>query len=135
VVKILKFFDSDPGYAMEKKFGSGINIPDPQHCTPEADLCCRLRPWRTRVTRRSPSAAPRPLKRPAQQRLSSQPPSWRRPSPGSLWTSPRRPLMVSIVRMRIFECHLRCCESGSVIFNYGSGTRFSESFYLNLCRG
>jgi hypothetical protein len=43
-VKILKFFDADPG---EKKFGmetsqirdgkksdpgSGINIPDPQHC-------------------------------------------------------------------------------------------------------
>jgi hypothetical protein len=38
LVKILKFFDadpkswivSDPGW---KKFGSGINIPDPQHCT------------------------------------------------------------------------------------------------------
>jgi hypothetical protein len=33
-VKILKFFDSDadpdPGSGMEK-FGSGINIPDPQH--------------------------------------------------------------------------------------------------------
>jgi hypothetical protein len=28
LVKILKFFDADPGY---KKFGSGINIPDPQH--------------------------------------------------------------------------------------------------------
>jgi hypothetical protein len=28
-VKILKFFDVDPGW---KKFGSGINIPDPQHC-------------------------------------------------------------------------------------------------------
>ncbi len=27
-VKILKFFDADPGL---KKFGSGINIPDPQH--------------------------------------------------------------------------------------------------------
>jgi hypothetical protein len=27
-VKILKFFDADPGW---KKFGSGINIPDPQH--------------------------------------------------------------------------------------------------------
>jgi hypothetical protein len=26
---ILKFFDADPGW---KKFGSGINIPDPQHC-------------------------------------------------------------------------------------------------------
>jgi hypothetical protein len=25
-VKILKFFDADPGW---KKFGSGINIPDP----------------------------------------------------------------------------------------------------------
>jgi hypothetical protein len=30
-VKILKFFDADPGW---KKFGSGINIPDPQHCIP-----------------------------------------------------------------------------------------------------
>jgi hypothetical protein len=35
-VKILKFFDADPGYkkfgsGMEK-FGSGINIPVPQHC-------------------------------------------------------------------------------------------------------
>jgi hypothetical protein len=28
-VKILKFFDADPGW---KKLGSGINIPDPQHC-------------------------------------------------------------------------------------------------------
>ncbi len=27
-VKILKFFDVDPGW---KKFGSGINIPDPRH--------------------------------------------------------------------------------------------------------
>jgi hypothetical protein len=27
-VKILKFFDADPGW---KKFGSGKNIPDPQH--------------------------------------------------------------------------------------------------------
>jgi hypothetical protein len=27
--KILKFFDADPGW---KKFGSGINIPDPQDC-------------------------------------------------------------------------------------------------------
>ncbi len=27
-VKILKFCDADPGW---KKFGSGINIPDPQH--------------------------------------------------------------------------------------------------------
>ncbi len=37
-VKILKFFDEDPGYGMAKnsdpgwkKFGSGINIPYPQH--------------------------------------------------------------------------------------------------------
>jgi hypothetical protein len=30
-VKILDFFDVDPGSGMEK-FGSGINIPDPQHC-------------------------------------------------------------------------------------------------------
>jgi hypothetical protein len=28
-VKILKFFDADPGW---KKFGSGRDIPDPQHC-------------------------------------------------------------------------------------------------------
>jgi hypothetical protein len=27
-VKMLKFFDADPGW---KKFGFGINIPDPQH--------------------------------------------------------------------------------------------------------
>jgi hypothetical protein len=27
-VKMLKFFVADPGW---KKFGSGINIPDPQH--------------------------------------------------------------------------------------------------------
>jgi hypothetical protein len=27
-VKLLKFFGADPGW---KKFGSGINIPDPQH--------------------------------------------------------------------------------------------------------
>jgi hypothetical protein len=40
LVKILKFFDADSGSGMEKirirdlgwkKFGSGINIPDPQH--------------------------------------------------------------------------------------------------------
>ncbi len=40
-VKILKFFDENPGYGMEKilirdqgwkKFGCGINIPDPQQC-------------------------------------------------------------------------------------------------------
>jgi hypothetical protein len=36
-VKILKFFDADPGSGMEnfgsgmEKFGSGINIPHPQH--------------------------------------------------------------------------------------------------------
>jgi hypothetical protein len=47
-VKILKFFDADPGSGMEKnrtrdpgwkKFRSGINIPDPQHWLP---LCCKL---------------------------------------------------------------------------------------------
>jgi hypothetical protein len=27
-VIIFKFFDADPGW---KKFGSGINIPDPEH--------------------------------------------------------------------------------------------------------
>jgi hypothetical protein len=43
LAKILKSFDADPGSGMEKyesgirdlgwkKFGSGINIPDPQHC-------------------------------------------------------------------------------------------------------
>jgi hypothetical protein len=41
-VKILKFFDEDPGSGMEtvgiqdpgwKKVGSGINIPDPPHCS------------------------------------------------------------------------------------------------------
>jgi hypothetical protein len=37
-VKILKFFDADPGSGMETvqirdgKVGSGINIQDPQHC-------------------------------------------------------------------------------------------------------
>jgi hypothetical protein len=40
-VKILKFFDADPGSGMEKFRirdgkntgpGVGINIPDPQHC-------------------------------------------------------------------------------------------------------
>jgi hypothetical protein len=44
-VKILKFFDEDPGSGMEtvrirdpgsgmekSRIGSGINIPDPQHC-------------------------------------------------------------------------------------------------------
>jgi hypothetical protein len=40
-VKILKFFDADPGSGMEKfrirhgkntDPGFGINIPDPQHC-------------------------------------------------------------------------------------------------------
>ncbi len=45
-VKIFKFFDADPGSGMEtvrirdgKKSdpGSGINIPDPQHC-PLGDL-------------------------------------------------------------------------------------------------
>ncbi len=30
-LKILKFFDADPGSGMEK-FGSGMFIPDPQHC-------------------------------------------------------------------------------------------------------
>jgi hypothetical protein len=30
--KILTFFDADPGW---KKVGSGINIPDPQHCQDE----------------------------------------------------------------------------------------------------
>jgi hypothetical protein len=32
-VKIIKFFDADPGSRMEKNSdpGSGINIPDPQH--------------------------------------------------------------------------------------------------------
>ncbi len=41
MVKILKFFDADPDSGLGifltldpgwKKFGSGINIPDPQHC-------------------------------------------------------------------------------------------------------
>jgi hypothetical protein len=37
-VKVFKFFDADPGWkkfgsGMEKvRSGSGINIPDPQHC-------------------------------------------------------------------------------------------------------
>jgi hypothetical protein len=29
--KIFKFFDADPGYGMQK-FGSRVNIADPQHC-------------------------------------------------------------------------------------------------------
>jgi hypothetical protein len=40
LVKILKFFDADPGWKQFgsgirewKKVGSGINIPDPQHCS------------------------------------------------------------------------------------------------------
>jgi hypothetical protein len=45
-VKILKFFDEDPGSGMEtvrirhperKKVGSGINIPDPPHWYPDPD--------------------------------------------------------------------------------------------------
>jgi hypothetical protein len=47
-VKILKFFDEDPGPGMEKVWirdpgsgrknvGSGINIPGPQHCRRETD--------------------------------------------------------------------------------------------------
>jgi hypothetical protein len=44
-IKILKFFDEDPGSGMEtvrigdpgwKKVGSEINIPDPQHCLPRS---------------------------------------------------------------------------------------------------
>jgi hypothetical protein len=42
-VKILKFFDVDPGFGMEKirirdgkKFGSGMNIPNPQHWIPHS---------------------------------------------------------------------------------------------------
>jgi hypothetical protein len=31
LVKILKFFDADPGLGW-KELGSGINIPDPHHC-------------------------------------------------------------------------------------------------------
>jgi hypothetical protein len=41
-VKILKFFDADPGSGIFltldpgwKKFGSGMKIPDPQHCSPQ----------------------------------------------------------------------------------------------------
>jgi hypothetical protein len=30
-LKILKFFDADPGWK-NSDTGSGINIPDPQHC-------------------------------------------------------------------------------------------------------
>ncbi len=30
-IQILKFFDADPGPGW-KKFGSGMDIPDPQHC-------------------------------------------------------------------------------------------------------
>jgi hypothetical protein len=33
-VKIPQFYDADPGW---KKFGSGINITDPQHCK-KADI-------------------------------------------------------------------------------------------------
>jgi hypothetical protein len=36
-VKILKFFDADPGSGLEI-FGSGINILDPQHCRAGWDL-------------------------------------------------------------------------------------------------
>jgi hypothetical protein len=36
LVKILKFFDADPGW---QKFGSGINIPDPQHCYNQSKMC------------------------------------------------------------------------------------------------
>jgi hypothetical protein len=32
-VKILKFFDADPGWKkLNSDPGTGINIPDPQHC-------------------------------------------------------------------------------------------------------
>jgi hypothetical protein len=33
-LKILKFFDADPGWKNSDP-GSGINIPDPQHCQQE----------------------------------------------------------------------------------------------------
>ena len=36
--KIFKFVDVDPGW---KKFGSGINIPDPQHWFPTYFVCRR----------------------------------------------------------------------------------------------
>jgi hypothetical protein len=46
LVKILKLFDADPGSGIQdgkisdpgwKTFGSGINIPDPQHCKNQMD--------------------------------------------------------------------------------------------------
>jgi hypothetical protein len=36
LVKILKFFDADPGW---QKVGSGINIPDPQHFCNQSKMC------------------------------------------------------------------------------------------------
>ncbi len=45
LVKKLKFFDADPGW---KKFGSGINIPDPQHWLTEfRNFQIRIQPYLT----------------------------------------------------------------------------------------
>ncbi len=66
-VKILKFFDADPGSGMEtvqiremewKKVGSGINIPDPQLCSYQTWLLFRWWTWTT--TRRCPSRVSTP---------------------------------------------------------------------------
>jgi hypothetical protein len=50
-LKILKFFDADPGSGMEKirirevtQFRSGINIPDPKHCPGFIFLLLRIWP-------------------------------------------------------------------------------------------
>jgi hypothetical protein len=42
LVKILKFFDADPGWKYSDP-GSGINMPDPQHCSHDVQRMERLR--------------------------------------------------------------------------------------------
>jgi hypothetical protein len=48
-LKILKFFDADPEFFFTLDPGSGINIPDSQHCPKSIDLIaahkCSLAAW------------------------------------------------------------------------------------------
>jgi hypothetical protein len=65
-VKILKFFDVDPGSGM-KKFGSGINILDPQRCqqrtlTPRKLLHRCTKQIEKTVTYRPFNSQPTPIK-------------------------------------------------------------------------
>jgi hypothetical protein len=112
-VKILKFFDADPGW---KKLGSGINIPDPHH---------RKSDFPTWTVSRKPSLGEWPKMTIILfwTTVAVWPAQWISPQ-SSLWHRPRFTVSISQDRVSRLKDHSSCAWRGNHI---------KEILYQRLC--